>query len=142
MMQIVLDTNVLVSALLSQRGASYQILRLIRQGVLVLHLSVPLVCEYEDVLKRNNARYALSLSDEEIDELLDILCFLGVQHPIWYLWRPLLNDTKDDFVAELAITARVDCIVTHNSKDFKKIAPFNILILTPKELLEKIGDQL
>ena len=51
-MRIVLDTNVLVSALRSQRGASFQLLQ--QLGTLLFRpiISPPLCLEYEDVLRR------------------------------------------------------------------------------------------
>lgn len=139
-MHIVLDTNVLVSALLSQRGASYKILSLLRSNKFELHLSVPLVCEYEDVLKRSEAAYTISSTHDEIDALLDIICNLGIQHKVWYLWRPMLSDPKDDFIAELAITAQVNYIVTHNGSHFKRLAQYGIPAISPKEFLGIIGE--
>jgi putative PIN family toxin of toxin-antitoxin system len=76
----VIDTNVLVSALMSNRGASYKILSLMPTGKFEFHLSVPLVCEYESVLKRKELNLAWTM--DEIDELLDIICLLGVKHEI------------------------------------------------------------
>src|SRR5947207_4124025 len=107
-------------------------------GKFGFHLSVPLVCEYESVLKR--AELGLGWSSEEIDELLDIICLLGVKHEIWYLWRPLLQDAGDEFVAELAVTAQAEAIVTLNTRDFKGMDKFGIKLLTPKEFLQRIGE--
>jgi predicted nucleic acid-binding protein len=69
--QIVLDTNVLVAALRSRRGASYQLVRLIGQGNWRLNISVALALEYEDVLKRK--RLLPAISESEVDEFLDYL---------------------------------------------------------------------
>jgi putative PIN family toxin of toxin-antitoxin system len=135
---IVLDTSVLVSAPKSKRGASYNILTLIRSEKFAFHLSVPLVCEYESVLKRSGL--IPHWSTEEIDELLDIICFFGVKHDIWYLWRPMLQEAGDEFVAELAVTAQVDAIVTHNVRDFKGREKFGIKVMTAKEFLYEIGE--
>jgi predicted nucleic acid-binding protein len=52
MHEIVLDTNVLVAALRSRRGASYRIISLIGAGGFRLNVSVALALEYEEVLKR------------------------------------------------------------------------------------------
>ena len=134
----VIDTNVLVSALMSKRGASYKILSLLPSGKFDFHLSVPLVCEYESVLKRSELK--LTWTKSEIDELLDIICLLGVKHEIWYLWRPLLQDAGDEFVAELAVTAQAEAIVTLNTRDFKGMDKFGIKLLTPKEFLQRIGE--
>ena len=138
--QIVIDTGVLVSALKSKRGASHKILSLLTSGQFDFHISVPLVCEYEAVLKRTELD--IKWTSDEIDELLDIICFLGIKHEVWYLWRPLLQDAGDEFVAELAVTAQADAIVTHNVRDFKGMEKFGVSILTPKELLQEIGEAL
>ena len=134
----VIDTNILVSALMSKRGASYKILSLLPTGKFEFHLSVPLVCEYESVLKRSELK--LTWTRDEIDELLDIICLLGVKHEIWYLWRPFLQDAGDEFVAELAVTAQAEAIVTMNTRDFKGMDKFGIKLLTPKEFLQRIGE--
>ena len=47
--QVAVDTNVFVTALRSQLGASYKLLSLIDQEIFQLNLSVPLVLEYEEV---------------------------------------------------------------------------------------------
>ena len=134
---IVIDTNVLVSALLSSRGASYKLLSLLPTGRFEFHLSVPLVCEYEAVLKRSELR--LTWTMDEIDELLDIICLLGRKHEVWYLWRPLLQDAGDEFVAELAVTAQAEASITQNVRDFKGMDKFGIEVLTPGEFLRRTG---
>jgi putative PIN family toxin of toxin-antitoxin system len=134
----VIDTNILVSALMSRQGACYKILSLMPTGKFDFHLSVPLVCEYESVLKRSELK--LTWTNDEIDELLDIICLLGVKHEIWYLWRPFLRDAGDEFVAEVAVTAQAEAIVTQNTKDFKGMDKFGIQLLTPKEFLQRIGE--
>ena len=109
---IVIDTCVIASAIKSKRGASYKLLSLIESGKFEFHLSVPLVCEYQDVLTR--PEFGNTWTEAEIDELLDFICSKGVKHDIWYLWRPLLQDAGDEFVAELAIAAQAGSIVTFN----------------------------
>jgi len=136
--QIIIDTNVLVAALKSKRGASFKILSLLKSGRYKIHLSVPMVLEYEEVLSRSELN--LNLTEKEIERLLNIICLLGMKHEIWYLWRPLSSDAKDDFVAELAINAQVDAIVTHNVKDFVNLNKFGIKVVTPKEFLELLGE--
>ncbi len=138
MFEIIIDTCVLVSAFKSQLGASFRILSLLQSEKFRIHLSTALVLEYEDVLKRPELN--LNLSTQDIDNFLDILCFIGEKHRIFYQWRPLFNDDKDDFVGELAINAQVQTIVTHNVKDFQNITKFGIKALTPQEFLQLIGE--
>lgn len=138
MYQIILDTNVLLSALRSQLGASFRILSLIDDSRFQLNLSVALVLEYEDVLKRPELN--LALTHQEIDDVLDYLCQNANQREIFYLWRPTLSDPKDDFVLELAVESNCDYIVTFNTKDFAKAELFGIKAVTPVEFLRMIGE--
>jgi hypothetical protein len=63
MYQVVIDTNVLVAALLSNRGASHRLLRLVGDPRWRINLSVPLVFEYEQTLKRVCTGGSVSGSD-------------------------------------------------------------------------------
>jgi len=136
--QIVIDTNVLVAALQSKRGASYKLLMLIDSGKFSTHISVPLVLEYEDAAKR--LLEDIPLTEQDIDDILDYLCAVAQHQQIFYLWRPFLKDPKDDMVLELAVTANCDFIVTYNEKDFRGAERFGLRVVTPKEFLEEIGE--
>ena len=136
--QIVVDTNVFLSALRSNQGASFLLLTLIgRSSLFDINLSVPLVLEYEDVAKRLGL--VPNLSERDVDDVLDYLCSVAHRHTIFFLWRPFLKDPKDDMVLELAVEAQCDYIVTFNRKDFAGSEKFGITVLTPQEFLRKIG---
>lgn len=132
----VLDTNIIFAGLFSARGASFQVLKALSQEKIRPVLSVPLLFEYEDVLKRNSRK--LGITYENIDSFLDNVCNLCTFHEIHYLWRPFLRDPKDDLVLELAIAAQANTITTFNTKDFKGVEQLGIKILSPKQLLEEI----
>ncbi len=136
--QIVIDTNVFLAALRSNRGASFLLLMLIGQSDrFEISLSVPLVLEYEDVAKRPGL--VPNLSEQDVDDVLDYLCSVGHRHTIFFLWRPFLKDPKDDMVLELAVEAQCDYIITFNQKDFVGSEQFGIITLTPQEFLRNIG---
>lgn len=131
-----MDTNILFAGLYSASGASFKILEHLAAGRLQTVLSSPLLFEYEDVLKRN--RSLLNLRDDEIDVILDNVCALSRFQKIYFLWRPILSDPKDDHILELAVAASVDTIVTHNLKDFAGTNRFGVEAVTPKTLLERL----
>jgi predicted nucleic acid-binding protein len=135
--QIVIDTNVIFAALYSRFGASNRLIRQIGTGAFDFHLSVPLILQYEDVLKRNARK--LSLDAHSIDQLLAQWCADGISHEIYYTWRPLLPDARDDLVLELAIAAGCSRIATHNVRDFRGSEAFGIKAVTPLQFLESIG---
>ena len=134
---IVLDTNVLISALRSRRGASHLLLSLVGSGRFDVNVSVPLVFEYEDVARRQAPE--LGLSHADVDDVIDYLCRVGRHHRIHFLWRPVLRDPRDDMVLELAVEAACDAIVTHNVEDFAGAERFGILVLRPGAFLRRIG---
>lgn len=86
----------------------------------------------------NQVRSRIGLSEEEIEKLLDYFCLQSEHQKIHFLWRPHLPDPNDDHILELAVASGASLIVTHNTKDFKRIGDFGIRPITPKKLLEKI----
>jgi putative PIN family toxin of toxin-antitoxin system len=138
MYQVVVDTNVLVAALLSNRGASHRVLRLVGDERWRMNLSVPLVLEYEQTLKRVCAGGALSGGD--VDDILDFLCANSSLRPIFFLWRPLLPDFKDDLVLELAVESQADFLLTFNARDFAGADRFGVRVIPPREFLAILGE--
>jgi putative PIN family toxin of toxin-antitoxin system len=136
MVDIVLDTNVLVTALKSSRGASYQLLTMLESSQFQVHISTTLVAEYEAVLKRG----LLTLSESQIDDVLDFVCAQAKHHKIYYLWRPILKDPADDFVLELAVKSQAR-IITWNINNFKRALTMGVLVQTPREFLDFLKGQ-
>lgn len=136
MLRVVLDTNVIVSALRSRRGASFALLEHLEHGDFEAAVSVPLVLEYEDVLLRKSI--AVPFTAEDVRDFLDGLCTVAHRQPIFFLWRPLLPDPKGDMVAELAVAAECEAIVTHNTRDFAGLHVFNVKVVTPAQLLHQL----
>jgi putative PIN family toxin of toxin-antitoxin system len=129
--QIILDTNVLVTALKSAKGASFRLLSMVGSDKFEMHVSAPLVAEYESVLKRG----LLTLSPQQVDDVVDFICANARHHKIYYLWRPTLKDPGDDFVLELAVKANAQ-IVTWNVSDFKQAGKFGVHVQTPREFID------
>ena len=137
MPRVVIDTNVLVSALRSNRGASFRLLSEIDSGRSEICVSVPLVLEYEAALFRQ-AR-SLGLSRRDASDVLDYVCSVARRQSIFFLWRPQLRDPGDDMVLEAAVAAGCRYIVTFNKRDFESSRPFPVRVVTPQEFLKTIG---
>jgi putative PIN family toxin of toxin-antitoxin system len=135
-MKIVIDTNVLVAALRSRRGASFKLVSILPSDEFSIAISVPLVLEYEDALKRVESP---AITEQDIGNFGDFLCKIGHHQEIFFLWRPFLPDPSDDHVLEVAVAAGCDAIVTYNKRDFKGIERFGLRILDPREFLSEIG---
>lgn len=132
---VVLDTNVLVSAIRSRRGASFRLLEQLGVGRYEIAVSVPLVLEYEDAMLRQRGAFP----EDAVRDIIDYVCRIARPQKIFYLWRPLLRDPKDDMVAELAVAAAAEIVVTHNLRDFAALKPFGVRIERPQDFLRRIG---
>ncbi len=136
--QIVIDTNVFVAGLRSRRGASHKLLGFIGTGRFDLHVSVPIVLEYEDALMR--LVRTIGVNKHDVGDVIDFVCAAAVHHEVYFLWRPWLKDPDDDKVLELAVTSGASVIITYNRADFSGVAQFGIRVLTPKDFLHELGE--
>ena len=134
--RVVLDTNILVSAMLSRRGASFRVIDEIGRGRFEIVVSVPLVVEYEAALLEHRPA---NVSPRDVAVVLDYVCAEAHEQEIYYLWRPLLRDPKDDMVLEVAVAGRCDTIVTYNIGDFGGAQQFGIRIVRPLDFLRDLG---
>jgi putative PIN family toxin of toxin-antitoxin system len=133
-MRVVLDTNVLVSAMRSNLGASYALVASLPSTQFEIALSVPLYVEYQDVLTRPEHLIS-GVTREQRLAFLRYLASIAWHQDIFYLWRPWLSDPKDEMVLELAVAANCQYIVTANGKDFRNIESFGVTVIKPSDLL-------
>jgi putative PIN family toxin of toxin-antitoxin system len=135
---VVVDTNVLVAAFRSSLGASYRLLQTIEQRRWRPVISPALALEYESVLKRGILELGLSLAD--IDDFTEYLCSRARLVQIYFRWRPLLPDPDDDRILEVAVRSGAP-IVTFNVRDFRGSEGLGIRTMSPGELLAIMGDK-
>jgi putative PIN family toxin of toxin-antitoxin system len=135
--KIVIDTNVFVSGLRSQRGAAYKLLTMLNDPRWQVNISTTAVFEYEEILKRE--RQHLGLSEQDIDDFLDGLCHIAKHQDIFYVWRPAARDPDDEFLIDLAVAAHADFMITYNPRDLRRVTQFGVRLVSPKEFLQKMG---
>lgn len=134
--QIILDTNVLVSALRSSLGPSFALVQVIRAGKLRMCCSPALFLEYEDVLKRPAQLAAFGLTGVDMDYILEDLASHIVPVSTHYQWRPQLRDPSDEMVLEAAVNANAQAIVTYNLRDFAPAKNFGVLVFNPEQAFQ------
>jgi len=134
---VVVDTSILISALIGSKGPSREILRQCLKGKLKPLISNALFSEYEDVSTRDRIINTCPLSDEERRKLLN--AFYNICHwvSIHYLWRPNIRDEGDNFLIELAVAGNADYLITNNIGDFEntQLNFPSIQIMTPEQFL-------
>lgn len=142
-LRLVLDTNVLVTALCNQDGASHRLIRWTLTDKIILSASPALWLEYEAVIKRPEIRLRHGIALENLDIVLDTLAAHVESVHLNYLWRPQLRDPNDEMVLETALNAGADALVTFNTKDFAEaVKRFNLKLLTPSECVKFTGEKL
>lgn len=135
--KVVVDTSVMISALIGKRGASREVIRRCLTGKYQPLISNPLFQEYEDVSSRKQVRDNCPFSAGEIRDLLNAFYSVCSWVPIYYLWRPNLKDESDNFLIELALAGNSRSIVTNNVKDLEaaELKFDDLQILKPQQIL-------
>jgi putative PIN family toxin of toxin-antitoxin system len=133
MIRVVLDTNIIVSALLQSLGPPAQVFVLALGGSLRLCVSGAIYAEYEEVISRPRFRR----TPEVISSALRAIRESGV----WV--RPtetvrVCSDPDDDILLECAQAARADYLVTGNLKHFPASWK-GTRIVTARQLLDLIA---
>ena len=122
--RIVIDTNVLVGALIGKEyGANRKLLELCLKGKYKPLINYALFAEYEDLINRPSIQELCKRSPEEINILFDGFLSVCELVQIYYLWRPNLIDEDDNYLVEIAIAGNAKILVTHNIKDFQRSHP-------------------
>ena len=125
---VVLDTNVLVSGLISPHGNPATIIRMILAKKVRIILDSRVFQEYESVLKRPKVGF----SPDDIQALLSFFKHEGM----WIVPPPVLNnlpDPSDRPFFELAHHTIVP-LITGNVRHF----PEGIIAITPAEYIGKL----
>jgi len=133
---IVVDVNVILSGLRSRNGGSFRLLRMMITGQVKFACSPAMLFEYEDVLKRTK----LAFDFDEIDILLDAIATQCRPAWNWCLFRPFLDDPKDDLYVECALATGADVIVTFDRHfQHPAIKAFGLTALSPGDYLKTVS---
>jgi putative PIN family toxin of toxin-antitoxin system len=129
--KIVLDTNVLVSGLLTPFGSSGEIIRMVSAGILILQYDSRILLEYQEVLYRPKFQF----DKEYIDTLLAYLKQNGQvisSSPL----KQRLPDPDDEPFLEIAVAGRAVCLITGNKSHFPRQSRQGMKILSPSEFID------
>lgn len=134
-----LDTDVVVAAMRSPRGASAELLRRIDSGHAVMLLTVALALEYEATCTLAEHRLASGLDVIETSRYVDGLIAMAEPVRAFFRWRPQLRDPGDELVLEAAVNGQADAIVTFSESHLREARKsFGIAVIRPAEALRRI----
>lgn len=130
-----MDTNVLVSGLLSPHGRPGTVVDLVSSGAHRICFDGRILAEYRDVLSRPR----LALPQQSVETVLARLVRNGfrlVASPL----RNQLPDPDDQPFLEVGVAASADYLVTGNQKHFPRELCRGIAVVSPREFLDAIED--
>jgi len=130
-MRIVLDTNALVAGLLTPFGTCGEIVRMLMSGEITLCIDARILIEYQDVLRRPRFDFHPGL----IAALMEYIEKSAESFPVIALPKPL-PDPDDDPFLEVALSAKVESLVTGNLPHFPIRRRSGVPVLSPREFLE------
>lgn len=134
-MKIVLDTNVLVSGLLSPFGPPGAIVRLVASGAIRLCFDARILSEYEAVLRRPR----FSFDPSQVQAVLDVVRLEG--HAV--VARPLrrrLPDPDDEAFLEVALAGGARVLVTGNLRHYPAGRRQGIRVVSPASFVSAYRD--
>ncbi len=135
-MRAVLDTNVLVSALISPGGSSAALLLELRAGAFELVASPTLLGELREVLGRE--KFRRYVTQAEVHAYVDLIGHAAtlLDDPVPSA-RPLSADPDDDNLVDLARAAEADVLVSGDAHllELRDRLP----VMTPAEFLARLG---
>ena len=136
-MRVVVDTNILVRALIMPHGTVGPVLLRLRQGDYVLLYGHLLLEELVDVLNRPRIRQKYRLTEQDIETVIRLLLLRGEavvpqEHVV------ACRDPDDDKFLEVAVSGKADVLVT-GDEDLLVLHPFaGIPILSPAAFLRML----
>src|SRR4030042_951672 len=130
MMDIVVDTNVLVAGLLSPFGACGEIVRIVSAGELTLSFDARILSEYNEVLRL----LRFGFEEEKVAAFLDYIVYRGraiAPSPLSHS----LPDPDDEPFLQVTLASQAVCLVTGNKKHFPTERCQGAKISSPNEFL-------
>lgn len=134
MLKIIIDTNILVSALIQKNYPAFILKEIVNRDYEIC-ISNSLFEEYKNVLNRDKFK-KYPLFKENSDYLLN---YIFNNSKIYYPKTKvnIIKDKADNALLELAEESMADVIITGNFNDFNFTKYKNTLILSPKDFWEK-----
>lgn len=137
-MRAVIDTNILVRAVIKPLGTVGPVLRRLRDGDYILVYSEPLITEFVDVLNRPRIKDKYGLAPEDIETVVALILLRG-EAVVPTRRITICRDPDDNMFLEAAVDGGADIIVSGDD-DLLEIEAFEgIPIVRPGEFLSKLS---
>lgn len=145
-MRVVLDANILISAIISRKGSPAQILVLWEQEMFDLIISPPVLAELERVIHYPRIRKRYNLPEEQVDQFIQLISTQAISVDPSIEITVIEKDLTDNRYLECAVAGGASYIITGDShllelKEYKGIIilpPTGFLVLVESEKKKKL----
>jgi len=140
LIRAVIDTSILIRAIIKPRGSVGPVLQGLRHADYQLLYSEPLLFELTDVLARQRLRTKYGLTTDDVGAVLSLILLRG--EPVVPSRRiDACRDPSDNMILEAAVAGRADAIVS-GDEDLLTLSPFEGMpILSPATFLRLLKAQ-
>jgi len=139
MLRVVLDTNIIISGVITNHGAPFQVLQRWRNNEFVLITSEPILKEVERVLNYPKIKQKRHLTEGNIRDVMELLQKYGIVTPADITIEAVPEDPADDKFIVAAVEAEADYIVS-GDRHLRDIGSYHgIGIVSPDEFLRVLG---
>ena len=141
MLRVVIDTNVLVSSVISKKGAPAFLIQAWSEGLFDLVISEAIITEIERVLSEHSLKQVFNISNDQITRLVELLRRNSILVPgSAAVAGAVPADPTDEMFIAAALDGNADVIVS-GDKDLLEIESFQgVAILTPRQFLDRIQE--
>lgn len=138
-MNVVIDTNIFLSALQRHNTLDRRILELCFKGQMLPLIGDALYYEYDSVLRRDHLFRNSTFTERERQMFFDDFCSICKWVPIYFHWRPNLPDEGDNHLIELGRAGNAKHIITWNRKGFRRadLIIDDLMIVTPEDFMSE-----
>ena len=138
MMRVVVDTNVLVSAIILPESFVGQVFLHLQRGLFTPLYHFKTLMELIQVLSRRRIQRRFNITAEGAQAIADLIVLRGELVTTWRHFE-LCRDSKDNIFLDIAFAGQADIIVT-GDKDLLVLHPFEgIQIITPRDFLQLLS---
>lgn len=134
--RIILDTNVLISALLFN-GPPRKVLELVISGAVDCTLSLPILDELRDVLQRPKFGFSPEQAMQVLEELHAVCDVINPAIPL----KVVIADPDDNMVLECALESKADYVISGDEHLLGLVTFRGSRILAPSDYLNTLSRQ-
>lgn len=141
-MRVVLDTNVVVSAVIRPSSVPARVLSLVYGRRILPVIDLRILADYGEVLARPRLKIPADRASDFLLRFGEVAeRVIVMKEAASRFYQIALPDPDDRPFMEVAVSAAANAIVTGNTDHFPEALLKPVRVLTPRQLLDELGER-